>query len=438
MNFDKFKNIDPKACEFDNVDEKYAESLISLTPRKKTKLVPVITTVAAAVVIVFAVTVWALIGRGIRNANTDDPIIASPADSDDKEPSGSKPEQVVENTVVVGFNAVHFPEWQDEILLNSAVYFEFGGSDAGVIRDILDSLEGFDKNALCKCLPEYIVKYDGKSIGLSLGGVDDESYARNDDGQLSLDWKTAEKVADIFERQLVAKNRVYYEAAETELMLTSREGTEISRYVFMDENSDKLLTFALSADYQEGIQPYDAEYKLGMKYSSPARFGLSLKGDTPFIVCEKGVYYLNKNEVDELKKAIVGGAVAQNQIKAEPSYEAPYQARVAVSAYPDDGKKYMFYNDDSDELLLLLESYYYQPTNGACSCQPSVCITPTHLRNEYPRASSYVIAFCEDSTHIYYESGSLHTVVSRADGDRMKEILYKNCKEPYVSDTQNQ
>lgn len=424
MIFDKFKNIDMPDIDVE-ADMEYVEKLELIAKQKHKKpIFSVIGTVAASLVVVVCVAVWAIIGRGIRNDINNGNMVPA-ADSD---------EFSVTVSCDVMEEKLNF-ETENEVILRSIISFGFGGEDAKELIGILEALEGFDEKNICMCASVYNVSFNGKSYGLRLSNA---FYARHNGGQIELSHDTAMSILEIFERQLVIKNRVYPEAAETELMLTSREGTKISRYVFKDENSDKLLTFALSADYQEGIQPYDAEYKLGIKYSLPARFGLSLKGDTPFVACEKGVYYLNKNEVDELKKAIVGGAVAQNQIKAEPSYEAPYQARAAVTAYPDGAEKYMFYNDDSDELLLLLESYYYQPTNDACSCQPSVCITPTHLRNEYPRANSYIVAFCADSTHVYTDSGHSHVVVSYEDGERIKEILYKNCKEPYVSDTQNQ
>ena len=305
------------------------------------------------------------------------------------------------------------------------MYFEFGGKDAKEIIDTLNSLEGFDENGLCHCAPNYNVSFDGKSFGLRL---DDEAYARHDGGQISISSRVAYKLLDILERNIVLENRVYPEAEQNELMLTVRDQNTILRYVAKDKNTKLLLEFALKADYTEGDLPYDAEYKLGFEYKEPSRFALSLKGDAPFIASENGIYYLKADQTKALKDAIESISTKQNQIEAKQSYEEPYQARVAATAYPDGAEKYMFYNEDSDELLLLLESYFYQSVNGGCSCQPSVCITPTHLRNEHPRANSYIVAFCADSTHVYTDSGHRHAVVSYEDGERIKEILYKNCK----------
>ena len=66
MNFKKFKNVTTKPCEIE-FDKDYLEKLSSLpksTPKRHT--LEIISTVAAAIVIVAAVSLWALIGRGVR------------------------------------------------------------------------------------------------------------------------------------------------------------------------------------------------------------------------------------------------------------------------------------------------------------------------------------------------------------------------------------
>ncbi len=67
MNFDKFKNLKPKRIEAPKDDFGYSNELLELKSRPTAKkIIPILSTVAAAVVIVTVVTLWALVGRGIR------------------------------------------------------------------------------------------------------------------------------------------------------------------------------------------------------------------------------------------------------------------------------------------------------------------------------------------------------------------------------------
>ena len=77
MNFDKFKDIDMPDVQV-NPDFEYVNKLNKLPKEpQKSKVLSIIGTIAAAVVIVAAVSVWALIGRGIRG--TDKPTVSPPA-----------------------------------------------------------------------------------------------------------------------------------------------------------------------------------------------------------------------------------------------------------------------------------------------------------------------------------------------------------------------
>ncbi len=79
MNFDKFKSVLPKHTKITTDDANYIEHLNSLKEPRPNETLKIISTIAAAVVIVLAVGLWALIGRGIRGTGTHDPIISPPA-----------------------------------------------------------------------------------------------------------------------------------------------------------------------------------------------------------------------------------------------------------------------------------------------------------------------------------------------------------------------
>ena len=73
MKFDNLKNIKPKNITVANADENYANYLCALPETKPKKQVwSVVGTIAAAVAIVLAVSLWAIIGRGIRGTKTPD------------------------------------------------------------------------------------------------------------------------------------------------------------------------------------------------------------------------------------------------------------------------------------------------------------------------------------------------------------------------------
>jgi len=80
VNFDKFKSIKPRQIAPPENDDGYSEKLLALGKRPKMqKIVPIITTCAAAIVIVTVVGVWALIGRGLRIGDvTDTPVPSTP------------------------------------------------------------------------------------------------------------------------------------------------------------------------------------------------------------------------------------------------------------------------------------------------------------------------------------------------------------------------
>ncbi len=80
MSIDKFKNLQPVNHKFDVTDIEYVNKLNNLQSRQpKRQIWAAVGTIAAAVVIVLAVGLWALIGRGIRGTTTNDPIISPPA-----------------------------------------------------------------------------------------------------------------------------------------------------------------------------------------------------------------------------------------------------------------------------------------------------------------------------------------------------------------------
>ena len=67
MNFDKFKKINSPDIQF-SPDGEYVNKLNELPREKhKVKILPILSTVAAALAVIVGVTAWALVGRGVRN-----------------------------------------------------------------------------------------------------------------------------------------------------------------------------------------------------------------------------------------------------------------------------------------------------------------------------------------------------------------------------------
>lgn len=76
MSFDKFKKLLPKPIAQPEGTDEYFKALANLQESKpKSKILPIVTTAAAAVLIVALVSLWALIGRGVRQG-----AITVPAD----------------------------------------------------------------------------------------------------------------------------------------------------------------------------------------------------------------------------------------------------------------------------------------------------------------------------------------------------------------------
>ena len=73
MNFDRFKYIKLNLKSPQEYDKKYVSSLTSLGKRPdKKRILPIIGTLAAALTVVVGVTLWAMIGRGVRGAGPQD------------------------------------------------------------------------------------------------------------------------------------------------------------------------------------------------------------------------------------------------------------------------------------------------------------------------------------------------------------------------------
>lgn len=97
MNFDKFKSVRPSVKSTKNVldkisdkDEKYIEKLAKIQYKKsnRRKIIQIVSTTAAAVMLVTAFSLWALLGRGIRG--TYNPPAGSPGANSDSAMSAYK------------------------------------------------------------------------------------------------------------------------------------------------------------------------------------------------------------------------------------------------------------------------------------------------------------------------------------------------------------
>lgn len=98
MSFDKFKNIKPMRADITSFDAEYLKSVAALTdPKPKKSILPIIGTVAAAVLVIVGVSAWALIGRGVRGTEQDDEIIvltpAKDSDTFEDKPQDKEPEK---------------------------------------------------------------------------------------------------------------------------------------------------------------------------------------------------------------------------------------------------------------------------------------------------------------------------------------------------------
>lgn len=97
MNFDKFKSVRPSVKSTKNVldkisdkDEKYIEKLAKIQYKKSNsrKIIQIVSTTAAAVMLVTAFSLWALLGRGIRG--TYNPPAVNPGANSDSAMSAYK------------------------------------------------------------------------------------------------------------------------------------------------------------------------------------------------------------------------------------------------------------------------------------------------------------------------------------------------------------
>ncbi len=83
---------------------------------------------------------------------------------------------------------------QTTIYFENGEQFSFTGEDSVTLTDILTNLK-YDKNKLCKCLPEYTVETEfGTCYGVRLSG---DEYARCDEGQAAFSDEQASEVKRI-------------------------------------------------------------------------------------------------------------------------------------------------------------------------------------------------------------------------------------------------
>ena len=81
MNLDKFKGVTTTVTPPEVKNQKYVDRLAELYPKKSgRRILPMLGTIAAALIVTVAVTLWALIGRGVRSQRPQDDVIVPPAD----------------------------------------------------------------------------------------------------------------------------------------------------------------------------------------------------------------------------------------------------------------------------------------------------------------------------------------------------------------------
>lgn len=121
MKLSNLKNIKPKSIKIDNADRSYADYIYNLPDDKPKKQVwAVVGTVAAAILIVLAVSLWAIIGRGVRGTDADTPII--PADENVEVTE----EMQAQFEAMFGKYSLHsFPSFERGVLPSKEALLEF-------------------------------------------------------------------------------------------------------------------------------------------------------------------------------------------------------------------------------------------------------------------------------------------------------------------------
>ncbi len=126
MNFDKFKQIKPRSITAPSKSEGYSKELLSLKSRPTgAKTISIISSVAAAILIVTAVALWAIIGRGIQQSPTPS---GPPSDSTQQQNYSLKRDESITNSQRVSFFDM-FAEYK----INAMPVF-----DEGAVPDIND------------------------------------------------------------------------------------------------------------------------------------------------------------------------------------------------------------------------------------------------------------------------------------------------------------
>ncbi len=131
MNFDKFKNVLPQKIQLKSDDAEYLKHLDGLKEPKHSNALRIVGTIAAAVVIVLAVSLWALIGRGVRGAG--EPIVSPPATEGAQIiPESFKEYELtgellykIENAVLKPYNFTYIPLFNDKDPLSELKISEY-------------------------------------------------------------------------------------------------------------------------------------------------------------------------------------------------------------------------------------------------------------------------------------------------------------------------
>lgn len=308
---------------------------------------------------------------------------------------------------------------QEDLLyaLNSYNYYSFCNEDSEALLSLLESLT-YDGD-ICLCSPTYIV-YEGDSAESSYGiKIDDEdSYVRRSGKQCELTEEDANRIQQIFARQLITENYQPVEEGEVGVNVSWLEDGKYVNYAFKNEDSEKLLTMFTCAQYTEATAG-DMKYAVTLENRLACRYYITEKG--VYDKLRDGFAKLTKAQLKEIDKIIEKCCIESN------SAPALYDDNSVYLTKPDKSAQYNFKNDDSKQLLRML-SLQNCIRNDDCGCKNSIDLKLHYVPYKHGNFRCF-IAFEADGAHINYLGG--HAVLDENETQMLKELTDKYMTDEY-------
>ncbi len=213
MKLNNLKNIKPKNIKLENADTNYADYLYSLPQTKSKKQVwAVVGTIAAAVVMVLAVSLWAIIGRGVRG--TGEPYDENFLQSGDEGVKDGEQEITPDETANRSYELVL---QKTDFAALSVKEYKITGDDA---KALIDLVGGKTQEDTCICMPTHTIVYGEKTYYVALGdGL--SSHFTVDGKKHTFDFDEYKVLTGIFERCINDGNLTSAKNFDTEYRLES-------------------------------------------------------------------------------------------------------------------------------------------------------------------------------------------------------------------------